>query len=201
MGVLSEVEICNSALVELGIDNAITSLTQNRKAARLFNKKYYKILKKVMAAHYWNFAMKRATLAQVSGTTDPLSEYDYVYQLPSDCLRVRKTQVDEDSFQVESGLLYSNESSCKIQYIFYQQDHSKYSDQFVELLAVKLASECAYALTGSVRLGIQLHNRYEQELRDARSSDAQEGTMPDMDNNEWLNSRINNVRNYRDVEV
>lgn len=61
----SDVEICNSALSKLGAEE-ITALTDNTRRAKLCNRQYDKIRKKLLRSYFWGFARKRAYLPQVT---------------------------------------------------------------------------------------------------------------------------------------
>ncbi len=61
----SDVEICNSALQKLGAET-ITTLADNSRRASLCNRQYDKIRKKLLRAHPWNFAIKRAALVEIT---------------------------------------------------------------------------------------------------------------------------------------
>ena len=185
----SPVEICNSALIKLGVE-PITSLSQDNKQARLCNEQYEKIRDKLLESHYWNFAEKREELAVVSGGT-PLFGFALKYQLPADCLRAKHLNVKTARFKIEQGrFLHTNVSSAKLLYIAKITDVSKYSSMFKELLAVDLAIDLCMALTQKRTLKADLKDERKELLRDARSSDGQEGTNDMLMDDEWLNSRI-----------
>ncbi len=96
----STVEMCNSALNMLGASNII-SLTEDSKNARLLNQRYVSARDAVFRSHNWNCLIKRVELA--ADTDVPAFEFTHQYTLPSDCLRVIRTQysndVDSDIFK------------------------------------------------------------------------------------------------------
>lgn len=63
----SDVAICNSALIKLGVAE-ITSLSQNVKRAQLCDEQYPKVRDELLRNHVWNFAIKRKVLALDSFT-------------------------------------------------------------------------------------------------------------------------------------
>ena len=77
----SVVDICNNALIDLGA-SAISSLTEDSKAARLCNQRFDSIRDTVFRFHPWNCLVKRASLA--ADTDTPAFEYSYQYTLPTD---------------------------------------------------------------------------------------------------------------------
>lgn len=184
----SSTEICNSALIKLGVET-IASLSESSKQARLCNEQYAKIRDKLLESHYWNFAMKRQEVAVIS--VAPLFGFTLAYQLPSDVLRVLHLNEKTASFKVEQNkYLHTNVSNAKILYIAREEDVSKYSSMFKELLALDLAIDLCMALTQKRTLKADLKEDKKELIRDARSSDAQEGTMDSLIEDVWLNSRI-----------
>jgi len=181
------VQICNSALIKLGVDQFINSLSDNTKAARLCNEQYPKLRDEVLESHYWNFAMKRAELSLVVGS--PLYGWTYKYQLPADCLRVKELHVPEDEFIVEDGFLLTDISGVKILYVYRNEDTSKYTPVFKELLASRIAMDLSYPIVQSVSLGDRLEKKYLRKLADARSLDAQEGFNNRLMQDTFLDSR------------
>lgn len=185
----SAVDICNSALVKVGADRII-SLTEDNQRARLCNDQYSKLRDDLLRAHPWNFAIKRVELA--ASSTDPEYDYTTAYELPSDCLRVLGTDLsDDDDFKIEaSRRVLCNSSSLKIKYIAQITDVGYFDSVFSECLALKIAADIAYSLSGSAALSELLYKQYKDKLSEARSFDAQEGSADRIISDEWLNSRL-----------
>ena len=186
----SDVAICNIALTMLGADT-ITSLDENTENARKLNAVYPYIRNEVLRAYPWNFAIRWASLAQLSETIT--NDYSYVYQLPTDpkCLRVIGLDEDneDEDFRVENGKLYCDVSSVSIQYIAEITDATKFDSQFVTALAARLSAELAYAITGSLDVKKERWEDYYLKLREARSADSQEGTVDKKNTSNWVDSR------------
>lgn len=185
----SSTEICNSALIKLGVE-PITSLSEDSKPAKLCNRQYARLRDKLLQSHFWNFAMKRETLAVVSSATPPTFGFDYVYQLPTDCLRALHLQSKSYRFKVERGrYLHTNYSGAKLLYISKEEDVSKYSPMFQELLAYDIAIDLCMALTQKRTLKADLITERRELLRDVRSIDGQEGSMDSLIEDTWIVSR------------
>jgi len=184
----SEVAICNSALIKLGVET-IASLAENSRAARLCNEQYAKIRDKLLYSHLWNFAVKRATL--VATVAVPVYEFDIEYTLPTDCLRVWETQYgpSKDFYQVEGGKLYSNYTDVSIRYIAKITDTTKFSPTFDECLALLLAIDLEFALVQSNSFKNTLLAELKEEIRDTRSFDAQENPAYAYQEDTFLDSR------------
>lgn len=173
----SEIDICNLALLKLG-DERITSFTEGTDRATLCALVYPLIRDAVLRAHPWNFALRRATLAQLA--TAPVYDYRYAYQLPTDpyCLRVLDTDLDQDNdrWKIEGRTLVCDASSVSIRYIARVTDPMEYDSLFVEALATRLAAEIADAITGDVRRKQLLMQEYLLKLQEARQADGHEGS-------------------------
>ena len=180
----TEVSICSNALRKLG-DDPITSLTDDTERARLCNSFYESSRDACLRAHPWNFAITRATLAQLSST--PAYGFSYQYALPTDpyCLRVLEMEYQDYIFKIENlategRVLLSDESTAKILYIARITDTSLFDSLFVDLLTAKLSINLAYAITGSLKVQEQMYLLYTKILSEARSVDGQEGFIDDL---------------------
>lgn len=179
----TEVSICSNALRRLG-DDPITSLTDDTERARLCNAFYQDSRDLVLRSHPWNFAITRASLAQLSDT--PAYGYNYMYALPTDpyCLRVLEMEYADYIFKIENDatngrVLVTDESTAKILYIARITNPTLFDSMFVETLTSKLAADLAYPITGSVQLQGQMEKMYRDKLSEARSVDGMEGFVDD----------------------
>lgn len=188
---LSEVSICNSALIKIGAE-VITALSDSTKRAELCNARYDFIRDSLLESHPWTFAIKRDD--DLTGVaTDPTFDYDYEYTLPSDFLRaISLKKGDEDiEFEVSQGLLYSNATDIDLVYISQITDPTEFSNTFAEALAWALAADICYALTQSVSLSERVFKASEAFQQKARTSNAQgRGTPLDTGVDRWTNARL-----------
>ena len=192
----SQVEICNSALNMLGANNII-SLTEDSKNARLMNQRYEPIRDAVFRSHSWNCLIKRVELAQ--DTETPSHEYTKQYTLPSDCLRVLRVGGHHDgsssdldngqTFKIEGRKLLTDEGTVYLIYIALITDVNQYDTLLRETIAARLAAELSYAITSSAALTNSLKETYLEKLREARFTDATEGTADNLDSSTFINSR------------
>ena len=195
----TEVEIANSALRKLGAER-IASLSEDNKRARLIQDAFPLLRDEVLRAHPWNFAINRRELAQVA--TDPISGFTRQYQIPVDILRVlwvsdgtvadtpyHSNRVAIHPWAREGDRILCEVSPCKIVGIKQVTDVSKFGANFVEVLAMRLAADIAYAVTQSSTMQQSMFQAYEQFLRTARSFDAQEGSVQQVTASEWLDVR------------
>lgn len=188
----SPVKIVNSALIKVGCE-LITSLSDDNKRARIANEQYEKLRDEVLAAHLWNFCVARKEFARTANT--PSWNWAYEYSIPSDVLRVMEIQQDVP-WAVEinpvSGakVLVTDASEVFAKYIRKTTDTTLYSPYFDEVLSMRMAADFAYALVQSSTLQQTLMDTYMKMLAQARSFDAQEGTPPEVEADDWLNSRF-----------
>ena len=178
----TEVSICSNALRRLG-DDPITSLTDDTERARLCNSFYPDARDAVLRLHTWNFAVTRASLAQLA--TAPAYGFAYQYSLPSDCLRVLQMEEPHFIFKVENvathgRVLLTDEGTANIMYVARITNTTLMDSMFVDTLTAKLATDLAYPVTNSVQLQTQMQKLYEYKLSEARSVDGQEGFIDDL---------------------
>lgn len=214
MSATSDTEICNLALSRVGNKRQISSLTEGTTEADLVNLHYARSRNALLRAHPWNFAIRRATLAQSS--TTPNHEFDYYHVLPVDCLKVIRTNWEADGtfgtaiygfpglvggyetpipYRIESvagvgRVLACNEATAKIEYIAEITDTALFDDLFTDLLAQRIAAEICPALTTNATMIKGLWEVYQSKLAEARTTDAMEGTpRAVVDDGGWLGAR------------
>jgi hypothetical protein len=119
----TDVSICNVALALMGHQEQITALSENTTAGRLCNLLYEPARDAMLREHTWNFAIRRTTLP--ASSTTPNHEYTYQYPLPSDWLRMVRTEDEAlgyiGDYRLESNsdgqrVLLCNETTVKIEY-------------------------------------------------------------------------------------
>ena len=183
---ISDVSICNSALLKLGADR-INELTDDSKEAKLCNEQYSKIRDDLLREHPWNFAIMRVELALLVST--PEFGYSNEFQLPTDCMRVLKLHEDVE-FKIEGRKLLTDNGTIKIKYIKSVTDPSQFDANFAEALSAKLAAELSYALVQSVSLTDRVIAQAAAIISKAKTMDAQEGSAEQFANDFYLNARF-----------
>lgn len=189
----SSVQICNSALIKVGASR-ISSLSDDSKEAKICNEQYDKLRKKLLLSHPWNFAIRRVSLSQTGNT--PSYEYTYEYAIPSDVLRILETNLLEGTdWVIENNssndrVLLTDADSIKVRYIKNVTDTTVFTPTFEEALAFLLAADLAYSLENSRSLARDMYRAYKEEVREARSFDAQEGAREEIEANPWLDVRF-----------
>lgn len=191
MTAISDVLICNLALTYLG-EETIENLSEDSVNARLCNVLYEQTRDFVLTDSIWNFAQKRAVLAELS--EDPVwteDQMSVVYQKPTDCLKINFVNIPSAIFKIERDKILSNTSGLKIKYTERITDPTLFFPKFVECFAAKLAADLAYPVTSKRSLVDTMYTLYyEKKLPEARAMDAQQGTPQNIAQDEWLISRL-----------
>jgi len=169
----SVVDICNSALNQIGASNII-SLTEDSKAARICNQRYTFVRDSVFRAHPWNCLTTRASLAPETAT--PTFEFSKQFTLPTDpfCLRVLQLSNTDILYKIEGRKLLCNESTIEMIYVGRIEDGNQYDTLLIETIAAAMAADLAYPLVGSSALSANMFTLYQSKLTEARFVDATE---------------------------
>ena len=212
---VAKIDILNLALQNLGAEQA-KDPNELSQEAEIVNFRYDPIRRQILEVHPWNFALKRASLANTGVT--PVFQYANQYRLPSDLIRIvaTKEQLDikvfgnpdfngyqiisnassfqeADNYSIENDgtgmVLLSDDDSKDILYVFDQQDPQQFSDTFVEVLAAGLSAAVAYKITNSNSVMQRENERFRVLLDDALSTDSQQGTTQRIEVSAFLNAR------------
>lgn len=191
----SVVEICNSALNQLGA-STILSLTENSKNGRLCNARYETIRDSVLRSHPWNAAIKRQSLA--ADTAIPDWGFAKQYTLPADCLRVLQIKNFSSNYKIEGRKILSNDDSIQLVYVSVVTDPNQMDVLLRETISAALAADLAYAVTANAGLAGRMEEKYQFKISEARHADAGEGyntdaTLGPTDNistDDFINSRL-----------
>lgn len=188
----SVIELCNSALIDLG-EEPITALTDNTKAARLCKQRWPAVRDAVLRAHPWNCAAAQAVLA--ASATPPAFRWASAFPLPTDCLRVLQATVGGalvEAWETQGESLCCGESGpLELSYIRRLDDPRLYDSLLCEALAARLSATLAYPLTASTSLGQAFWNLYADKLREARGVDAREASpIPAPAPTSWLAAKV-----------
>lgn len=176
----SEIDLANIGLTMLG-EAPILSIDNETPVQQACNILWPTAVRDfVLSEHPWNGALKMASLSQLAGT--PLFDWTYQYVLPSDCLRVMRTDSDGTSWRVGIGsddttkvLLY-NYSTCKIEYLFRQTNVNYYSPSLQTAMGARFAMMLSTVLTAHRGKLEDMSKAYLHFLGIAKASDGQESS-------------------------
>lgn len=207
MSAESETHICNIALTRLGHKTISDIDTDASTAGDLCRIHYPMSRDTLLRSHPWNFAIKRAALS-VESSAAPNHEYAYAFPLPTDCLRVLRTNWEANGYtsqdttslfwpqsihvpyRIEGRYLVTNETSASIEYIAKVTDTSQFDAMFTDVLAQRIAAEVSHRLTDNPNITRNAWQMYSQKLLDARTMDAHEGSAREsLDTSEFIRAR------------
>lgn len=186
---VSEVDICNAALIKLGNENTISAIGQNGREGEVCELMYPQVRDRLLASHPWNFAIGRSTL--VADTITPSFEFNYQYYLPGDYLRGLGLYDSQERWKIESGKLLTDETTVQLLYIRKITNTGKYPALFSEALSSTLAGEIAEVITGSTRKAQLFTDEGEKKFREAKRRDGQEGTPDNFQSNVFTSTKSN----------
>jgi len=184
---LTEVDICNRALVILGAEE-ITALTDDNDRARACNRVYEAARDAVMEMHNWTSLIQRAKigfytgligetgqtgsfmepgfagLPQGVGFENSYDPYDYVYSLPETPAVVRvieKSDEENYPYLVEKDLLFTDDpGDVYIRYLAKITDPTLWDFPLVDTLVHRMAYMLAVPVAGSKALREDMKKEY-----------------------------------------
>ena len=93
-------------------------------------------------------------------------------------------------FKIEGRKILSDEATCRIVYLARVTDTEQFDSLLSNAIAYRLASETAYAITGSTTVAQSMYSMYEQKVKEARAMDALEGKPDKLVADEFTNVRL-----------
>lgn len=196
---MTSIDICNLALSYLGNTRSITSMSEQSTEAILCNRFFNISRESLLKIFPWNFAVKESALTlSTAGTSNT---YTYVYSYPIDCLRVLKV------FSANSGNIINDYNVCylhedvdiksivcdvvdaQISYIVDIQDSSAMPSEFIDALALTLASRLALPLTSDGRMAQSIQQQAQIAVDTAKKLCALERNQPLVKTNRYLDAR------------
>ena len=181
-----KVTIVNRALSLLGAE-PITNLTEDTPEANIANRMYDEARRSILSETLWNFAKKRVLLNQtVESPAWQLDQVRFVYQLPSDIIRIFGISDRNATWLIEQDRLLTNVNEIGIIYVFNITDTSKFSSSFTDAFADKLAADMCYPILNSNTESKLLLEKYDGvSLPKAMTENSQEGSPPDVLDDLW----------------
>lgn len=188
---ISVVSIANLALQKLG-EPSIVSMTENSGPARTMNACYEAMRDRELRANLWKFAKRRATLA--AHATVPDFTFGYAFPVPNDFLRlIKPARIGLDwHLEYHEGvlaILTNDGTTLEIRYIAKITDPTLFDPLFIEMLACKMAWQCAEAITQSNSKKMAALDEYREVRREARQANAFEVNIQPQPVDEWLTAR------------
>lgn len=187
---VSNIQICNMALSQIGDDYTISSFDDEIKTARYSNIFYEPTRDLVLRSYPWRFALKRASVPALA--EKPAWGYSAQYQLPVDCLRVWSLRDNTEEFEVEGDKILANhQGALDFLYIKKITDPNLFDTMFVECLVLKLAAKLSVPLKNSTTSKDSFEAAFEKQIREARSASSMEASQKQIEVfNGWVEARL-----------
>lgn len=189
----TEAEIVNAALQLVRVNKRISSLSDNITESNTAEDIYYELRDRMLEMHQWNWAIKRAKLAQLSEV--PAFEWDYAYELPADFIRVVTLHNNDGGrgtieYKLEDNKVLTDEDKVYLRYVSRITDPNKMSPSFRAAFSKLLASYFAVSLSNSARRSEELYDQFlTQDMPRARSIDSLQDSPEIMPESSWVTAR------------
>ena len=193
----SDVEICNLALLACGA-TGIDTLDDDTQEAKICKLIYKSSRDNFIRKHNWNFATKTLSLTLSVETT---IGYASTFQLPDDYLKFVQLIGTQYKTKIVGDKLATNATSVSIEYIARIENVTLYPADFVEAFSLAMAMKMIYKFNQSINAKQSLQTDAKNALREARTADGQEGTMPDMMQDTWIDSRLGAADGFGNVKI
>lgn len=177
---ISKVNQCNISLARLGHKKFIVSLDppDTTPEGRLCDLFYEQTAIETLEIIDCRFSAQRARLTRLAEAS--AFGYSYKYQLPGDCLKVRK-MVDSAGNDTmakwvrEGDCVLTDEAECYIKYTRYVLEPNLWSGLFRRLFMLRLAEVLSTAITASDKRLAQIQGEIIETVRLIKNNNASEG--------------------------
>ena len=172
---MTATEIANMALGHLGTAR-IADFEENSPAAENV-RRFWRVCRRTALREFdWNFALARLAL---SATLNLPAGVSKAYVLPADYLRLVELNgvpagTGQTTFEVERGLLITNEDPVVIKYIRDEESASAWDDNFAVFLSYRLAAAIAPSLSTQSALADAMMTKAAAALNAAKGLDSVE---------------------------
>jgi len=193
----SIVSIYNLALQKLGAQR-VASVDEDSRNARSCGACYEHLRDSELRSRPWVFSIKRASLA--ASATAPISLIDTVFPagaafpLPSDCIRPLFPPRTYNDWVIENidgspAILTNDSAPLGIRYISEVTDPTKFDENFVEMLACRMADHMCEEITQSNTKKLNIREDYIRARGIARQMNAFESLPFDGPEDTWSAAR------------
>lgn len=188
----SQAQIATIACLDVG-GQAISDIdNETQKEASIIRDIWDISRDELLAAHEWGFAKKYKALALDATFTEVDDDWDYIYVLPSDFIKLLANMNDFDHV-IRENRLYCDTEDLIIGYIARIEDTSKYPVWFVNALIAKLRTRLYIPLAKKASKAIEWYQLFVIELEKAQTKDSQQDRLGDdeagkhtVDNDSWV---------------
>jgi O-antigen ligase len=207
-------DICNRALVLLGVRKLITSFTQDSLEAQTANLSFTPVMNWCFGLANWNFARTTAALTISKGPptvgpgawsgAQPTPPWLYEYATPADYIRavyitnnavapgtgVAGWAGEPQRFAIANDtgavVLLTNQATCNLIYTAYITNPTDWPFYFERLAVIALANTMCLAITSDLNLQERLAVSLEQQISIAMQLNKLEGLVIEDSTPEWI---------------
>ena len=198
----TKLDICNLALVHLGIGKLVTDFDNDRTTEAITLRAVYDIVRdQVLSDFNWPFATKIQALTLIE--EDPVDEWRYSYEYPHDCLRLRRlvgsgrvpTRDTVEPHRVVHGptgkAIYTDLVDAIAEFTLDVNSESRFTSDFVMAFSLKLATIMAPRITAGDNSAMvtRLFQNYAYELSRAQANASNEGGLDIEPDAEYIRAR------------
>lgn len=177
---MTQVEICNLALVKIG-EPVITSIDENNLRSRLLLTIYEHQKTFCLKLYEWPFALNRITLTNFETENNV-----YKFDIPSELLKL--VSVDAE-YMLYGNKIHTKEESITIEYLV-SADENDFDSEFIEVFSLKLAIELVIKLNDDEDKKTQLEDSFIEALKNAKYMNSSETNVNEQKFNSFETSRL-----------
>lgn len=124
----------------------------------------------------------------------PITEWEYSYALPTDCLKVRRILIGNEwtgaAYQIIGNKLLTDQPNAVIRYTARPVDSSLFPASFVEALAAKLGSRLAVSLGTDQATRSGIDREWSLTQPGAEALDGNQSRRNDKPDADWITARL-----------
>lgn len=187
----TDIAIASNALVLIGA-SPIASFDDGDAGAIVAKNIYSEIVEDALTSHPWRFTIKQSDqLSRLSAA--PNSIWSAQYQIPSDCLVVRRVLVNDSDLAYEvyedKILCNAGETSEVYANYIYSTPVNEWPPYFRLAVQLKLASIFAIAVIQKPAISASFEAQADMQMRKARNVDSQIDTVPVIETKRFITVR------------
>ena len=192
---VSTIDVVNVALRRVG-SSRIIAFTEDSAEAVIANDLFDEILDDLLRQHAWNFATRRAKLAQLVVT--PTFEFDHAYTVPADWIRTVSihpnsegagTMFYREEIVDDKRVIVTSADEVFMRYIARITDPNLWSADFRNAMSMILARDFAIPLGSSNTMHANYDKLSRSAIARARSSDAMGSSPERIPRGSWTTRR------------
>lgn len=188
--------IANLAMQKLGEEDQLTSLDEDRTAARAMRVAWDIVRRQILRKGKFNFSIRRRALAaQASSSPGYSSPYPFSNRFPLPAAALRLVEIIEpagivDAYKNEGGaVLADSDGPVWVRVVEDVPDTTQWDDLFVEAFACRLAWQVADRITGDRGRKADCWAAYKAAIAQAGGVDAKEDPPEPFSDSSWLTAR------------